>query len=117
MVNGAWLPVCGRDFWDNNYGASLFCQKLDSKYTYGLIVKIHIHYLHSVVGSEAEDKGIEVGTCLKDDEDLFSCSGKGKECDTVCSSLVPMHNGIPWVYCLCLGAIAEVSVTLVPVWK
>ena len=31
------------------------------------------------------------------------CIFKGKECDTVCS-LVPMHNGIPWVYCLCLGA-------------
>ena len=99
MVNGAWLPVCGRDFWDNNYGASLFCQKLDSKYTYGLIVKIHIHYLHSVVGSDTEDKGIEVGTCLKDDEDLFSCSGKGKECDTFAKGTVDIkcfEGKAPW---------------------
>ena len=54
MVNGAWLPVCGRDFWDNNYGASLFCQKLDSKYTYGLIIKTHLHYLQSQEISNTE---------------------------------------------------------------
>ena len=27
-INGAWTPICGHWFWDNNYGASLFCHKL-----------------------------------------------------------------------------------------
>ena len=93
-----WLPICGENFTDNNYGASLFCQKLDSKYTYGLIVKTHIHYLPSVE-EDAESKGIEVGTCLKDDEDLFSCSGKGKECDTFAKGTVDIkcfEGKAPW---------------------
>ena len=26
--NSQWHPICGRWFWDNNIGASLFCQQL-----------------------------------------------------------------------------------------
>ena len=26
--NGQWVPICGHHFWDNNLGASLFCQQL-----------------------------------------------------------------------------------------
>ena len=26
--NGQWVPICGHYFWDNNVGASLFCQQL-----------------------------------------------------------------------------------------
>ena len=26
--NGKWVPICGHNFWDNNVGATLFCQQL-----------------------------------------------------------------------------------------
>ena len=26
--NGTWAPICGHYFWDNDYGATLFCQKM-----------------------------------------------------------------------------------------
>ena len=30
-VDGKWSPICGPGFWDNNIGATLFCQKLDQR--------------------------------------------------------------------------------------
>ena len=26
--NDVWSPICGHGFWNNDYGATLFCQKL-----------------------------------------------------------------------------------------
>ena len=26
--DGSWAPICGHWFWDNNYGARLFCRQL-----------------------------------------------------------------------------------------
>ena len=39
MWKGKWTPICGHLFWDNEYGAKKFCQKLDSKFNYGKITK------------------------------------------------------------------------------
>ena len=77
MLAGDWRPICGyqhssgRHFSNNNYGASLFCQKLDSKYTHGIISRKNVldyvtHY---------SDIGIVIGECQKDDKDLFACTG------------------------------------------
>ena len=33
--DGKWTPICGHWFWDNNYGASMFCRKLNPKYKQG----------------------------------------------------------------------------------
>ena len=61
-----WLPICGENFTDNNYGASLFCQKLDSKYTHGIISKKNV---------TETGPGLYIGECRKDDKDLFACPG------------------------------------------
>ena len=61
-----WLPICGPNFSNNNYGASLFCQKLDSKYTHGIISKKNVR---------ETGPGLFIGKCGKDDKDLFACSG------------------------------------------
>ena len=83
LVNNMWLPICGRGFRENNYGASLFCQKLDSKYKYGLITLIRNWYANIYTFNS----GIRIGKCLKHDKDLFSCTGSvglfpiHQECD------------------------------------
>ena len=66
VMNGSnWIPICGLNFSDNNYGASLFCQKLDSKYTHGIINKKNV----SDSGSENQSGlGIYIGKCRKDDK-------------------------------------------------
>ena len=33
--DGEWRPICGHYFWDNNFGADLFCQQLG--YSSGLV--------------------------------------------------------------------------------
>ena len=66
LINEKWSPICGHYFWDNNYGATLFCQKLNSTYHYGS-VKNPVKSL--------ESDGIRVGKCTKEDNDLSSCTG------------------------------------------
>ena len=61
-----WLAICGHNFSNNNYGASLFCQKLDSKYTHGIISKKNVR---------ETGPGLYIGECGKDDKDLFTCPG------------------------------------------
>ena len=38
--DGKWTPICGHWFWDNNYGARLFCKQLgynNGRYTKHLL--------------------------------------------------------------------------------
>ena len=56
LWNKLWNPICAHDFWDNQYGAEKFCQKLG--YNTGELSKIKKMY--------PVDKLI-VGTCNKDD--------------------------------------------------
>ena len=37
--NNQWTPICGHWFWNNNIGATLFCQELG--YNSGVITKKH----------------------------------------------------------------------------
>ena len=67
FVNGVWLPICGHWFWDNYYGAGLFCQKLTS----------NVHSTGKVIrrtDKPLESDGIRIGTCLIDDK-WGSCTG------------------------------------------
>ena len=64
--NDKWSPICGHYFWDNNYGAALFCQKLNSTYTFGSAKDSGI----PLVGD-----GIKVGMCTSQDNSLSSCKG------------------------------------------
>merc|ERR1711899_654735 len=71
FLNGNWLPICGHYFWDNNYGADLFCQKLDPKFTNGIISKSH--------GKRLASDGVRIGKCQPEDQQLLSCTGGGND--------------------------------------
>ena len=64
-VNGTWTPICGYGFWDNDYGATLFCQQLDPKFVVGTVTKIN---------KKLESDAIQIGECMKDDAWL-ACTG------------------------------------------
>ena len=65
-MNGIWSPLCGHYFWDTEFGANFFCQKLTSNSaSTGKIIKRP---------EPLERDGIRVGTCLSTDQWL-SCTG------------------------------------------
>ena len=61
LFNGQWVPICGHFFWNNNIGASLFCQQLG--FEYGSIKERLILPID----------GLRVGLCLHGDKWL-QCS-------------------------------------------
>ena len=65
--NNKWSPICGHYFWENDYGATLFCQKLNSIYTFGKYKKRWDKPLAS--------NGIRVGACASQDNSLMSFTG------------------------------------------
>ena len=74
IVNGEWSPICGHWFWDNNHGASLFCQKLNSKYTSGTVKKRRDIPL--------KKNGIRIGLCRSNDTNLLFCTGGKNDLST-----------------------------------
>ena len=70
--NGNWAPICGHWFWNNNYGATLFCQKLDSSFTSGIVIRREDKPL--------ESDGLRIGECREQDHWL-SCTGGANELD------------------------------------
>ena len=60
-----WSPICGDSFWDDNVGATAFCNKLG--YPSGTVNKIESSY------SVAH---LKVGKC-QEGEELAECSGGG----------------------------------------
>ena len=66
-LNGKWLPICGHYFWDNNYGATLFCKKLSSRFTFGTVKRRYDRPLGN--------NGLFIGRCRKTDKKLLSCTG------------------------------------------
>jgi hypothetical protein len=65
-LSGRWSPICGPWFWDNNYGATLFCQKLNSKYSSGTVIKL--------TDKELKKDAVRVGRCNSNDQWL-QCTG------------------------------------------
>ena len=64
-LNGKWSPICGHGFWDNNYGAIMFCRKLNPLFISGIVRK----------GRERlESDAIRVGRCDINDKWL-QCTG------------------------------------------
>ena len=66
-LNGMWSPICGHWFWDNDFGATLFCQKLTSDPT-------STGYVIRRTDKPLEKDAIRIGNCLSNDQWL-SCSG------------------------------------------
>ena len=67
FLNGNWSPICGHFFWDTKYGADLFCQKLDPKFTSGIVSKSP--------GKRLASDGVRIGKCQPEDRSLLSCTG------------------------------------------
>ena len=75
--NGKWSPICGHWFWDNNNGATLFCQKLNPIFRSGKVTKRR--------DKKLESDAVRVGRCGKTDQWLKckgGCNdlGKGNGC-------------------------------------
>ena len=65
--NDKWSPICGHWFWNNQYGAELFCQKMG--YTSGTLVNgIEVR------GGPYSRDAIRVGQCNNGDT-LERCTG------------------------------------------
>ena len=64
-VDGAWISICGHWFWNNDHGATLFCQQLDPKFVIGTVTNIN---------KKLESDAIQIGECMKDDAWL-ACTG------------------------------------------
>ena len=60
-----WFPICGHYFWDNNNGASLFCNKLG--YNNGTVHR-------NENGEKYEVDSFRVGFCYKEDK-WKNCKG------------------------------------------
>ena len=67
FLNGIWSPICGHWFWDTDFGANLFCQKLTSD-------PASTGYVIRRVDKPLEKDAIRIGKCLSNDKWL-SCSG------------------------------------------
>ena len=64
--NGTFRPICGHWFWDNEYGADLFCRKLG----------FTTSHLDKLGRSESyTTDSVNVGMCKVDDTDVASCTG------------------------------------------
>ena len=100
--NGKWSPICGPYFWDNDFGASLFCQRLNSTYQSGIKNQFKKHIISSMalyslskhlligtvypkyvdksdlppVGSPLEADALRIGRCLSGDTWLKCNGGK-----------------------------------------
>jgi hypothetical protein len=74
FLNGIWTPICGHWFWNNDHGADLFCQKLDSKYVSGTVIKRK--------DIKLRQDGIQIGECKIDDSSLDSCTGGCNDLET-----------------------------------
>ena len=58
--NGKWIPICGHSFWNNNKGATLFCQQLGQKT--GIVKQ------ESIAGQvPLPDDGFRIGECETND--------------------------------------------------
>ena len=68
FFNEEWVPICGHWFWDNNIGASLFCQQMGFKS--GSIKERNL---------TLPKDGLTVGKCLNGDKWL-QCSLTGANC-------------------------------------
>ena len=74
--NEKWVPICGHWFWDNNIGATLFCQKLG--FESGIINERF----------ELTNDGLRVGKCDSGDAWL-QCSRSGPSLER--APRVPRH--------------------------
>ena len=66
FFNGRYRPICGHFFWDNNIGATLFCQQLNGNSYKGKVTRR--------TDITLESDALSIGKCNEGDQ-LLSCSG------------------------------------------
>ena len=83
FLNGKWSPICGHGFWNNNNGATLFCQKLSPNFRSGKVIKR--------TDKKLKSDAVRVGICGKNNQWLKckwgcndlglgnGCSAKGRQ--------------------------------------
>ena len=64
FYNGKWSPICGHVFWDNQFGATLFCNQINETYLSGFEYNS---------GSILYDDSVSIGGCNKNTESLLEC--------------------------------------------
>ena len=70
------VPICGRSFWKNDFGAQIFCKMLNK-------TRLVLRWTKAILLEDA----FVVGQCLEGDEELTSCTGRcnlqtlGGRCD------------------------------------
>jgi len=81
---GVWSPICGHYFWDNQYGADLFCQALqgDSTSYRKHRGKITTQRYTQTLAS----RGVNIGTCNQNDQSITECTGKKEEKQDACAA-------------------------------
>ena len=68
FFNEQWVPICGHWFWDNDIGASLFCQKLGCD---GGVIKRDSN--NNLIKFDLQSDGLTVGKCDHGDQ-LMQCT-------------------------------------------
>ena len=74
LHDGQWHPICGHIFWDNDFGADLFCKILG--YQFGII--------RPESNSESRQvplpkDGIRIGECNEEDTNLKHCTERDND--------------------------------------
>ena len=100
---GKWSPICGHWFWNNNYGATLFCKKLDSKYTSGTIKRRTDRPL--------KDNGLKIGSCGSTDKDLDKCTAGGNTLSTTKSGCAKDEKASVEINCFLPSSMFSISLT------
>ena len=81
LWDGTWVPICGYNFWDNKYGAKLFCKKLGFKN--GIVKSTR---------SKLTRNALRLGRCSRFDTNLENCSGG-------CNDFIIGSNFVDWGRC------------------
>ena len=88
------VPICGRSFSQNNYGARLFCQMLGK-------ADGAVEMSEEVLSEDA----YIVGRCTQNDKSLTSCTGAcnkrkvGGNCQTWAANCRKGSKSVPWITC------------------
>ena len=90
--NHHWSPICGISFWDNDVGATLFCQKLG--YGSGKA-------LYKITQNNYTEDSFRLGNCLVGDS-LENCTGGSNDYRLSCTK----ESGARMVIS-CLGSEGE----------
>ena len=98
--NRKWSPICGHYFWNNDHGATKFCQQLGHNLG---------SFLHHISGSYSTD-AFKIGECKKRDTWL-NCSGgcNDYEIGGSCKNQKPVNCSAGHTIRIAISCIGEIQ--------